>query len=159
MINSVYGPNMRLAAAGTWDVAALTLRHLLRRHRSCNSHWKVVKAKTVNHLLRVGVNLKRSNRRVKSRHLWNILVLALALFFLKLERDATNRAALDTPHKMGRETSDLVAKALRRHNGHLVDHLLVGVEVHRVKARVVLLDEDTSSALGSLRADATLQCC
>ena len=68
-------------------------------------------------------------------------------------------ALLDSPHKLGRVTSDLVAKALLWQNVHLVDHLLVGVEVHRVKARVVLLDEDTSSALGSLRADATLQCC
>lgn len=150
---------MRLAAAGTWDVTALTLRHLLRRHRSCNSHWKVVKAKTVNHLLRVGVNLKRSNRRVKSRHLWNVLVLALALFFLKLERDATNRATLDTPHQVRRETSDLVAQTLRRDNGHLINHLLVGVEVNGVQTGVVLLNENTRSALGGLSADATLSKC
>ena len=147
---------MRLAAAGTWDVAALTLRHLLRRHRSCNSHWKVVKAKTVNHLLRVGVNLKRSNRRVKSRHLRNVLVLALALFFLELERDTTDRTTLDAAHQVGGEARNLVAEALRGHNGHLVDHLLVGVEVNGVQTGVVLLNENTRSALGGLSADATL---
>ena len=85
--------------------------------------------------------------------------LALTLLFLKLERDTTDRTTLDAAHQVGGEARNLVAEALRGHNGHLVDHLLVGVEVHRVKARVVLLDEDTSSALGSLRADATLQCC
>ena len=110
-------------------------------------------------LLCVRVDLERSHRWVKRRHLGHVLVLTLTLLLLELERDAANRAALDTPHKMGRETGNLVAEALGRYNGHLIDHLLVGVEVHRVKARVVLLNENTSSALGSLGADATLQCC
>lgn len=148
-----------LAATGARDMAALALRQRVSRHWGSHKQGQVVEAKALDHLLCVRVDLKRSHRWVKRRHLGHVLVLTLTLLLLELERDATNRAALDTPHKMGRETSDLVAKALRRHNGHLVDHLLVGVEVHRVKARVVLFDEDTSSALGSLRADATLQCC
>lgn len=140
-------------------MATLALRQRVGRHRGSHSQRQVVKAKAVDHLLRVRVNLERSHRWVKRRHLGHVLILALTLLLLELERDATNRAALDTPHEVGRETSNLVAETLRGHNGHLIDHLLVGVEVHRVEARVVLLNENTSCALGSLGADATLQCC
>lgn len=59
---------------------------------------------------------------------------------------------------MGSEASNLVAQALGRHNGNLVNHLLVEVEVDRVKTRVVLLNENTRGALDGLGADATLYC-
>lgn len=85
-----------------------------------------------------------------------ISYLALTLLLLELEADTTDGAALDTLHQVGGETGDLVAEALRGDNGDLIDDLLVGVEVDRVKARVVLLNEHTRSALGSLSANATL---
>lgn len=85
--------------------------------------------------------------------------LALTLLFLKLERDTTDRTTLDAAHQVGGEARNLVAEALRGHNGHLVDHLLVGVEVHRVETGVVLLNQNASGALGGLGADATLRGC
>lgn len=58
---------------------------------------------------------------------------------------------------MSGETSDLVAETLGRDDGDLIDDLLVGVEVDRVETRVVLLDQDASSSLGSLGTNSTLE--
>lgn len=44
---------------------------------------------------------------VKSRDLWNVLILALTLLLLKLEGDTANWATLDTLHQMGSVTSNL----------------------------------------------------
>jgi hypothetical protein len=57
---------------------------------------------------------------------------------------------------VGGETSNLVAKTLGRDDGDLIDDTFVLVEVDVRETRVVLLDEDTRSALGSLGANSTL---
>ena len=61
--------------------------------------------------LGVGVDLKTSDARVEGGDLGHVVVLALTLLLLELEGDATDGALLDTLHQVGRETSDLVAKA------------------------------------------------
>ena len=61
--------------------------------------------------LGVRINLETSDACVESGNLRNIVVLALALLLLKLERNAADGALLDTLHQVGRETSNLVAKA------------------------------------------------
>ena len=65
---------------------------------------------------------------------------ALALFLLKLERDPADRTLLDPLDEVGREPGDLVAEALGGNDGHLLQELLVGVEIHG-HARVVSLDD------------------
>lgn len=51
--------------------------------------------------LSISVNLQSSARSgVKSRNLRNVVILPLTLFFLQLERDATNGPTLDTLHQM-----------------------------------------------------------
>lgn len=147
---------VHLAAAGARDVAALALGDLRDRHGGGHSNREVVKAEGAHHGVGVGVDLERRNRRVEGRDLRHVLVLALALLLLELERDAAHGATLDAAHKVRGEAGNLVAEALRGHDGNLIDHLLVGVEVHRIEARVVLLDEDARGALGRLSADATL---
>jgi hypothetical protein len=49
--------------------------------------------------------------RVEGRDFRDIVVLPLAFLFLKLERNATDRAALDTLHQVGCKPRDLVAEA------------------------------------------------
>lgn len=81
--------------------------------------------------------------------------LALALLFLELEGDAADGALGDTLHEVSGESGNLVAQPLGRHNGHLIEDSLVRVEVIAVQFRVVLLDEHTRRALGSLGANTT----
>lgn len=66
--------------------------------------------------LGVGVDLQGVDSDVKSGNLGHVVVLALTLFFLKLEGDTTDRATLDTLHQVGREASDLVPQTLRRND-------------------------------------------
>lgn len=75
-----------------------------------------------------------------------------ALLLLKLERNASHRAPLNTLHEVGHKASDLVAHPLGRDDGNLVAHPLVRVEVHG-QARVVLLDDGSRRLLHGLRAD------
>lgn len=145
-----------LTAAGTRDVTALALGHLRESDRGSDGDREVVEAEAAHQLVRVRVNLQGSDRRVEGGHLGHVLVLALTLLLLELERDAAHGAALNPLHQVGREAGDLVAQALRGDNGDLINDLLVRVEVHRVEARVVLLNENASGALGGLGADATL---
>ncbi|MCV2423816.1 hypothetical protein LNV47_24855, partial [Paucibacter sp. DJ4R-1] len=103
-------------------------------------------------ILGLGVNLD-TVARVESRDLGDVVVLALTLLFLELEGNTTDRATLNTLHQVGGETRDLVAQALGRDDGHLIDNTLVGVEV-KSEPGVVLLNEDTRSPLDGLGANA-----
>lgn len=76
----------------------------------------------------------------------------LALFLLKLERNASYWAPLNALHEVRHKASDLVPHPLGWDDGNLVTHPLVRVEVHG-QARVVLLDDGTSRLLHGLRAD------
>merc|ERR1712230_293323 len=96
----------------------------------------VVHAKRAEHVAGVGVNLDRCALGVESRDLRDVLVLALALLLLELERDAADGTLLDALHEVRREAGNLVAQALRRDDGNLVADLLVRVEV-KGQARVV----------------------
>jgi hypothetical protein len=78
---------------------------------------------------------------------------ALALLLLELEGDAADGAALDAAHQVGAEAGHLVAEALRRQDRHLLQHLLVRVEVQG-HPRVVLLDHLPRRLLHRLRAHA-----
>jgi len=49
--------------------------------------------------------------RVESRNFWDIVVLPFTFLFLKLERNAANRAALDALHQVGGKPRYLVAQA------------------------------------------------
>jgi hypothetical protein len=96
------------------------------------------------------VNLER-------RFLRDEVHAALALLLLQIERDAGDGAALDAAHEVGAEAGHLVAEALGGADGHLLEHLLVGVEVEG-HARVVLLDDLPGGLLHGLGADATHSC-
>jgi len=104
--------------------------------------------------LGVGVDVEGNSLVVEGRDLGDVVVLALALLLLELERDAANGSLLDALHQVSGESSDLVAKALRGDDGDLIRDLLVGVEVES-KAGVVLLDDHTRSTLDSLGANAS----
>lgn len=94
---------------------------------------------------------------LKSRLLRDEVHAALALLLLQLEGDAADGAALDAAHQMGGEAGHLVAEALRLQDGHLLEHLLVGVEVEG-HPRIVLLDDLSGGLLHGLGADATHGC-
>lgn len=89
---------------------------------------------------------------VKHTNLGDEVHTPLALLLLKLERNASHRAPLNTLHEVGHKASDLVPHPLGRDDGNLVAHPLVRVEVHG-QARVVLLDDGTRRLLHGLRAD------
>ena len=76
-----------LAATGVRDMAALALRQRVSRHWGSHKQGQVVEAKALDHLLCVRVDLKRSHRWVKRRHLGHVLVLTLTLLLLELERE------------------------------------------------------------------------
>ena len=151
---------IRLSSASTGNVAATALGSLVGSDGSSDGDGEAVKAERAEHVLGVGVNLEATGSRgVESRDLGNVLVLALALLLLELERDTANGTTLDTLHKVGGETSNLVAKTLGGDDGDLIDDTLVLVEVDVRETGVVLLDEDTRSALGSLGANSALLAC
>jgi hypothetical protein len=56
---------------------------------------------------------------VEGGDLGHVLILALALLFLELERDTADGTALDTLHQMCRVAGDLVAEALGGDDGNL----------------------------------------
>jgi hypothetical protein len=62
--------------------------------------------------LGIRVNNKTARcSRVESRDFWDIVVLPFTLLFLKLERNAANRASLDALHQVGGKPRYLVAQA------------------------------------------------
>merc|ERR1712225_197687 len=132
-----------VAAAETDDVA--TVRAVLVGRRGHDVDGEGVEAERLEEVLGVGVGVDGDALGVESRDLGDVVVLALALLLLELERDAANGALLDALHEVGREAGNLVAQALRGDDGNLVADLLVGVEV-KGQARVVLLDDDARGA-------------
>lgn len=149
---------MRLSATGTGDVAATALGGLVGSDGGGDADGEAVEAERAQHVLGVGVDLERAGGRgVEGRHLGHVLVLALALLLLQLERDAADGATLDALHEVGGETGDLVAQTLRGDDGDLIDDALVLVEVDARQTRVVLLDEHARGTLGGLGTNATLR--
>merc|ERR1719264_1579729 len=58
---------------------------------------------------------------------WDVVVSSFSLFFLELDRDASDWSFLDPLHGVGDETGDLVFQVLGWHDGDLVDDSRVGV--------------------------------
>jgi hypothetical protein len=85
----------------------------------------------------------------------NVVLTTLALLLLKLEGDTADRALLDTTHKVGNISSNLVSKTLGGDDGNITADLLVDVEV-KGQLGVVLLDNDASSLLDGLGSNAAL---
>lgn len=103
----------------------------------------------------LGIKINLNVGYIQSRDFGHVIVLALALLLLQLERDATDGTTLDTAHQMCGETGNLVAEALGRNDGDLIGNLLVSLEVER-EARIIFLDQDAGGLLNSLGTDATL---
>merc|ERR1712183_497941 len=99
------------------------------------------------HLLRVGINLDRI--LFQGRQFWNVVVPPLTLIFLKFNRYSSHRSKLDTLHKLGDVTSDLVSEFLRRYDCNLFAYTFVGMKVIS-KTCVVLLDDNSCCFLYSL---------
>eukprot|EP00629_Pelagomonadales_sp_RCC1024_P000959 CAMPEP_0119295800 /NCGR_PEP_ID=MMETSP1329-20130426/50247_1 /TAXON_ID=114041 /ORGANISM="Genus nov. species nov., Strain RCC1024" /LENGTH=290 /DNA_ID=CAMNT_0007296721 /DNA_START=17 /DNA_END=888 /DNA_ORIENTATION=+ len=112
---------------------------------------EVLEVEGVEHVLGVRVDLDEV--LVDGRHLGHEVHAPFALLLLQLERDAAHGPPRDALHEVRDEAGDLVAHALRGHDGHLVRDPLVRVEVD-AQARVVLLDDDAGTPLDGLRADA-----
>lgn len=93
---------------------------------------------------------------VKSRDVRYKVHLALALLFLKLQRDSANGSSRDTLHEMRDESGDLVAHALRRNHGDLIADSLVRLEVQS-QTTIVLLDNLARVVLYCFRSDTSLR--
>ena len=65
-----------------------------------------------NTYLGVLVDLQSAGASVESRDFGDIIVLALALFFLELEGDATHGSTLDAFHEVSSEPRDFVTETL-----------------------------------------------
>jgi hypothetical protein len=108
-------------------------------------------------VLGVGIDIELAGLglgNIQSGDLRNVLILALTLLLLQLERDTADRATLDTLHKVGGVTSDLVAKTLGGNDSDLIAKTLVGLEVER-QLGVVTLDDDLGGPLDCLGSNAT----
>lgn len=125
----------------------------LRARGSDNDSRDRVVAKGFKHILGVLINVNLV--LLELRDFRNVLILALTLFFLKLEGNTTDRTALDTFHKMSRVSSNLVAETLGSNDSNLIDNPLIGLEV-QCKTRVVFLDNYARSSLRSFGAYTTL---
>jgi hypothetical protein len=115
---------------------------------------------------------------VEGGDLGNVLILALALLFLELERDTADGTTLDTLHQVSGVTGDLwkllselcalpsegcvvcshlVAQTLGGNDGNLIADALVGLEVES-QLGVVTLNDDLGGLLDSLGTNATHFC-
>lgn len=88
-----------------------------------------VEAEGLEQVLGLRVDVDGDALVVEGRDIRDVVVLALALLLLELERDTRNRATLDALHQVRREAGNLVAQALRRDDGNLVADLLVDMAV------------------------------
>jgi len=89
-----------------------------------------------------------------SGNLRDVVHAALALLLLELEGDATNGATLNTLHKAGDETGDLVAHALGGEDSDLLTKALVGLKV-KSQAGVVELHHRLGGLLDGLGTNTT----
>jgi hypothetical protein len=62
--------------------------------------------------LGIAVNFQPSGRCIESGDFGDVIVFALTLLLLELERNTANGATLDTLHQMGGEAGDFVAQTL-----------------------------------------------
>jgi hypothetical protein len=89
---------------------------------------------------------------VESGDLGDVLVLALALLFLELERDAADGTTLDALHQVGGVTGDLVAKTLGGDDGNLCHALACArsfpVTEPLTSSQILLLVSKSSESLG-----------
>ena len=60
---------------------------------------------------------------------WDEVHLSFSLFLLESERDASDRSLLDSLHKVGGVSSDLVPESLGLDHTHVIEDSLVSVEV------------------------------
>jgi hypothetical protein len=98
--------------------------------------------------LSIWIDLETGLLDVEGGYIGNIVVLALAFFFLQLVRDATNGSLLDAAHQVGGEARDFISKTLWGDDGlcngmsippsrrvvveiahHLIDDPLIGMEI------------------------------
>ena len=89
---------------------------------------------------------------VESRDLGDVLVLALTLLFLELERDAADGTTLDALHQVGGVTGDLVAKTLGGDDGDLSRALAFARSFQVIEpltsSQILLLVSKSSESLG-----------
>jgi hypothetical protein len=79
----------------------------------------------------------------------------VSYLLLNLEGNTSDGTILDSLHKVGGETSNLVSDSLGWHNTDLAQDLLVDVEIVS-ELEVVLLNELLSGSLHGLSSDSTL---
>lgn len=108
-----------LAATSSRDVSTTSVGLLLEgRHRSTDSDGQLVETSSGQHLLCVGVDFESVvGRKVQSRDFGNVLILALSLLFLQLERDTSNRSLLDSLHQIRGVTGNL-----QKHTDSKISH-------------------------------------
>jgi len=126
-----------------------------------NVDWDGIETKALEEILSLSIHIQLStltvDSEVKSRDLWDVLILALSLFFLELEGDTTDRTTLNTLHQMGGVTSNLVAETLRGDTSNFTADSLVGLEVDG-ELGVVELNDGLGSLLDGLSTNATHDC-
>jgi len=82
---------------------------------------------------------------------WDVVVSSFSLFFLELDRDASDWSFLDPLHGVGDETGDLVFQVLGWHDGDFIDDSGIGVEIESEFGVVFFYDSSGSflDGLGS----------
>lgn len=83
------------------------------------------------------------------------MILALALFFLELERYSAYRAIADPLHKVGCVPRDSVLQPIRGYIGNLLDNPLVDIEI-QIQSRVIFLDNRARCSLNRLGPNTAL---
>lgn len=95
-----------------WYVKVEGLEHFLSIHQPSESSALEETSKKETHR-RIGVQLESSSTRVERGDLGDVVVLALALLLLELERNAANGTTLNALHEVGGEPRDLVPETFR----------------------------------------------
>jgi len=144
--------------------------------KGCGGH---TYAEGLEEVLGLGIDIKLSALgvlgEVEGRHFGDVLILALSLLFLELERDTTDGTTLNALHEMGGVTSNLfhlalecanrlvmqksylVAKTLGGNDGNLIADSLVGLKIES-QLGVVSLNDDLGGLLNGLSTNATHDC-
>jgi len=102
--------DLRLCPACTRDVApARPLDGYVGDNRD-NVDGDVVEVERVEEFLSIWIDLETVLLDVEVGYVGNVVVFALAFFFLQFIRDAANGTLLDAAHQVGGETGDFVSK-------------------------------------------------
>jgi hypothetical protein len=99
-----------------------------------------------------GVGVNGDGLLLKGRDFWDKVKAAFALLLLKFERNVTDGSLGNPAHQMRGESGNLIAHALGRKNGNLINDALVGVEI-RCQPWVILLHNRAGRLLHSLGSD------